>query len=86
MLTAMREGSMQTCRATSSVRAVKEALHRVEMGADPCETAGGVAVHLEVLAERVRHLNRLGGALAGVRLSPYVESLRAASEANPVVD
>jgi hypothetical protein len=83
MLTAMRDGEMRTCWATSSVRAVKEALRRVETGDVPCEAAGDVAIHLEVLAGRVYRLNRLGGAFAGVRLSPCVESLRAASEANP---
>ncbi len=86
MLTAVREGEMQTYQAKGCVRAVREALRQVEMGADLCATAQGVRAHLEVLAERARRVKRYGGLLAGVRLSPYVEGLRAASEANPEMD
>ncbi len=86
MLAATRKGTMRTHKATSSVRAVKDVLHAVEMGADAGRMARSCASHLEVLAERVRRLNRLGGVFAGVRLSPCVEGLRAASEASRVVD
>jgi hypothetical protein len=86
MLTATRKGTMRTHTATGSVRAVKDALHRMEMGSDPRGMDMQLPVHLAVLAERVRRLNQRGGAFAGVRLSPCVERLRAASPALRVTD
>lgn len=87
MLTAARSGMMpETFARSSSLRAVKEALGRVVAGADPHVEAVDQAHHLDLLAERVRRLNRLGGIFAGVRLSPDVERLRAALEAGRASD
>ncbi len=79
MHTATQSNTMAgTLRRSGSVRAVKEAIRRVEDGADPCVEVLDQADHLDVLAERVRRLNRLGDVFAGVQLSPYVKRLRAA--------
>lgn len=79
MLTATRPNIMtEALRRSGSVRAVKAAIQRVEDGSDPCVEASDQADHLDVLAERVHRLNRLGGEFAGVQLSPDVERLRAA--------
>ncbi len=85
MLTAMRPERMPRTRrrSGSSLRAVKEALQRVEEGADPRCEAAEVSHHLDLLTERLRRLHGLGGEFAGVRFSPGVERLRAAFAAEP---
>lgn len=79
MLTVARPNAMSgTSRTSGSIRAVKEALERVEAGSDPRAEALDRAGHLALLAKRVRRLRRFGGEFAGVRFGPGVQRLRAA--------
>ena len=80
MATTTRLDVVPQARSSRPVAAIREALRRLEAGQRPGD-ADGLLASLRDLEGRARHLQRLGGPYATVRLSPGVEALRAALQA-----
>ncbi len=66
---------------TGSVRIVKQQLGLLAKGLVPEDADARLAAHVAELERRVQRLNKKGGALARIQLSPDLLTWRAASEA-----